>query len=56
MGLLVSDKKIFKVLPIGVYVKLEMCQYETDASTQGPSSLGNKDFAKNEVEKGPYLP
>ena len=33
-----------------------MCQYDTDAPAQGPSSPGNKHFAKNEVEKGPYLP
>ena len=33
--------------------KLEMCQYDTDAPAQGPSSPRNKHFAKNEVEKGP---
>ena len=34
-------------------LELEMCQYDTDAPGQGPSSPRNKHFAKNEVEKGP---
>ena len=29
-----------------------MCQYDTDDSTQGPSSPTHRHFAKNEVEKG----
>ena len=33
--------------------KLEMCQYDTDAPAQGPSSPAHRHFAKNEVEKGP---
>ena len=32
-------------------VKLEMCQYYTDAPTQGPSSSGNKHFPKTEDEQ-----
>ena len=36
--------------------ELEICQDYTDAPTQGPSSPGNKHFAKNEVEKGLQLP
>ena len=30
-----------------------MCQYDTDAPAQEPSSLLNKHFAQNEIEKGP---
>ena len=33
--------------------KLEMCQYDIDAPTQGPSSPAHRHFAKNEVENGP---
>ena len=29
-----------------------MCQYDTDDSTQGPSSPTHRHFAKNEIEKG----
>ena len=31
--------------------KPEMCQYETDAPANGPSSYVNEHFAKNEIEK-----
>ena len=34
-------------------LKLEMCQYNTDAHTQGPALPRDKHFAKHEVEKGP---
>ena len=30
-----------------------MCQNNTDAPSQGPSSPVNEHFAKNEIEKGP---
>ena len=30
-----------------------MCQYVTDAPAMGPSSPGNKHYAKTEDEKGP---
>ena len=31
--------------------KLQMCQYDTDAPTQWPSSPASRHFAKTEVEK-----
>ena len=36
---------------IFLYVKLEMCQYYTDAYLQEPSSPGNKHFAKKKKKK-----
>ena len=36
---------------LGRLFKLEMCQYDTDAPAQGPSSPARRPFAKNEVEK-----
>ena len=33
------------------WMKLKMCQYDTDALAQGPSSPAPRHFAKNEVEK-----
>ena len=41
----VSDKK--KLVRTNCFnSKLEMCQYDTDAPAQRPSSPGNKHFAK----------
>ena len=37
LGLLVSDKKIFKVLPIGVYVKKNK---KKTKKTRGPGATG----------------
>ena len=34
-----------------ILLELEMCQYDTDAPAQGPSSPARRHFAKNEVEK-----
>ena len=35
--------------------KLEVCQYDTDAPAEGPSSTVQRHFANNEAEKGPQL-
>ena len=33
------------------WIKLEMCQYDTDVPAQRPSSPACRHFAKNEVDK-----
>ena len=45
-----------RVVNVNEDLKLEMCQYDTDAPAQGPSSPENKHFAKNEIEKRAIIP
>ena len=45
-----------RVVKVNEELKLDMCQFDTDAPAQGPSSPEKEHFAKNEIEKRAITP
>ena len=51
-----SEVAYYKEEKVLKYITTKMCQCDTDAPAQQPSSTWNKHFARTEIEKRPLLP